>query len=226
MKISYDTIKGSLTKLIPSLYQDHLIGLSLYGYQIEDIKKGAPVPLNVLVILKDIPPTLTLSQKKLMKKFKHPIQWTFFTEEEIDNALDVFPLEFIEIQHTQDLLYGKDVLKNKTIEHRHLRHECEFILRSTLLKIRESLAKGTPKHILILDSLPIIYSVLRCLLVLKASDIPSTKQAVIQQLSTHIHINTDLFDMLYLHLDSKRLEDYFTPYVSELTLIIRHINAL
>ena len=61
-----------------------------------------------------------------------------FTLEELHHSLDVFPLEFLELQQCRSLLHGDDVLAQLDIDDHHIRLQCEFYLRSLILKVREA----------------------------------------------------------------------------------------
>lgn len=134
-----DTLKENLT--------------SIYKYGLES-------PLSLLVILKTSNSEILKPLQKIMTKFPKSTQWTIFTEDECKNALDVFPIEFLNMRSTGTLLEGSDFLKNLTIDDQNIRHEAEFIIRSTLLKCREAYLKKMPTKDIISNSLPTIQMVI------------------------------------------------------------------
>ncbi|MCP4763319.1 MAG: hypothetical protein GY870_16210, partial [archaeon] len=60
-----------------------------------------------------------------------------FTEDDIANGADVFPLQFLHIQNNSLLVEGHDYFKNLVIEKKHLQLKLEFELRNKLVYLRE-----------------------------------------------------------------------------------------
>ena len=65
----------------------------------------------------------------------HPIP-VYFTVSELQNAADVFPIEFHQMEVARRVLYGEDVLQGLTISDAFLRHQVEYELRSKLVLLR------------------------------------------------------------------------------------------
>lgn len=74
--------------------------------------------------------------KKFKKTFKFDETNLVFTKEELFNGVDVFPLEFLNMKKTYNLLYGTDHLINLKIEKAHVRRQLEFEFRSKLIHLR------------------------------------------------------------------------------------------
>ena len=93
---------------------------------------------HLLLVLKDyasISNLDTLKNKAIYKKKLVDIKVFFY--QELVNALDVFPIEFIQIQEKHVLLMGRDVFEGLIVSKENMRHQCEFYLRSNLLSLRE-----------------------------------------------------------------------------------------
>jgi hypothetical protein len=60
----------------------------------------------------------------------------FFTAEEFDDSLDVYPIEFCHMKRAYQVLYGQDLLAGKEISDAHLRWQTEHELRGKLLRLR------------------------------------------------------------------------------------------
>ena len=58
--------------------------------------------------------------RKAMRKRGRTVP-LFFTKSELRNAADVFPLEFLDIQHPHELLYGSDLIAKIKIRKKHVR---------------------------------------------------------------------------------------------------------
>jgi len=63
-----------------------------------------------------------------------------FTVSEFLSSDDVFPIEYLDMKDGHKLLYGRDFLSEINVSDANLRHECEFDLRSKLLKLRAKLS--------------------------------------------------------------------------------------
>jgi hypothetical protein len=111
---------------VSRIYQDKLISLYLYGIATEkERKKGVSKP-NILIVLdfynvKDLEEHFKLQKKLVWKYFqKKAGEVKIFTKQELENSLDVFPIEFLEIKESRQLLAGKDILNNYDISPRNL----------------------------------------------------------------------------------------------------------
>ncbi len=110
---------------------------------------------HLLLVLKDhasIASLESLKNKVLFKKKLVDIKIFFY--QELVNALDVFPIEFIQIQEKHALLIGRDVFDGLIVSKENLRHQCEFYLRSNLLSLRELKLKAVmPLNKVMMESL-------------------------------------------------------------------------
>ena len=61
------------------------------------------------------------------RKLGHPVP-VYFTVAELQNAADVFPIEFHFMEYARKVLYGTDVLADLKISDEFLRHQTEFEL--------------------------------------------------------------------------------------------------
>jgi hypothetical protein len=60
----------------------------------------------------------------------------FFTAEEFDHSLDVYPIEFRHMKRAYQVLHGPDLLAGKEISNESLRWQTEHELRGKLLRLR------------------------------------------------------------------------------------------
>ena len=152
-----------------------------------------------------------------------------FTKTEFENGLDVFPIEFLSIKQNAQLISGQDILSKVFVNKTHLRHECEFYLRSHLLTLRESLIKNTsqPQH-LIKESFPSFISVLRQFQTqeLSVNNIENGKDVIVG-IERMLSIQLPTFKQLSLDLSINKNSDLKTTiqsYLSEIATIIRAID--
>ena len=93
---------------------------------------------NILIALHKIAPSDLRNAHASIRewhKLGHPVP-VYFTVSELQNAADVFPIEFHHMEAARKVLYGKDVLANVTISDAFLRHQVEYELRSKLILLR------------------------------------------------------------------------------------------
>ncbi|HCJ67538.1 MAG TPA: hypothetical protein DHV62_09555 [Elusimicrobia bacterium] len=129
---------NEFSQALSSSLGENLIALILYGSAV----KGENVPkqsdVNVMVVLSE----LTLEKLSSLETIIHngqrkaKINPVFWTEEELKNSADVFPVEFLDIKEKYRILYGKDIFSEITVNTKNLRHQLEFELRSKLLRMR------------------------------------------------------------------------------------------
>lgn len=102
-----------------------------------------------------------------LKKLKAPPM--VFTREEVGNALDVFPIEFLNIKKHHKLLYGEDILENIEISKEKLRHQLEFEIRSKLIHLRQAYLRSDGEDIedVILNAVPNLAPIVGALMYLK-----------------------------------------------------------
>ncbi|MEW6558066.1 MAG: hypothetical protein AB1349_12070 [Elusimicrobiota bacterium] len=120
------------------LYGDNLVSIVLYGSAVkrEHILKESDV--NVMVVVKELTLKKLASLEKTINRAqrKANISVVFWTEEELKNSADVFPVEFLDIKEKYQVLTGRDIISDISIDTKNLRHQLEFELRSKLLRLR------------------------------------------------------------------------------------------
>jgi hypothetical protein len=92
-----------------------------------------------------------------------------FTEDELMQGVDVFPVEFFNIKLHHKILYGEDLLKDINISKENLRHQLEFEFRSKLIHLRSEylLYSGRELEALILSAVPALAPIMGGLVYLK-----------------------------------------------------------
>jgi len=119
------------------------------------------------------------------------------TPEYIRSALDVFPIEFLEIRDTQVVLLGEDHFSDLAVSQDRLRLECESQLRASVLRARQAyleigLAKRGAERVLhasITSLIPVFKAVLR----LRQAAVPRSKVEVAGALGRALGIGVDVF---------------------------------
>jgi hypothetical protein len=105
-----------------------------------------------------------------LRGLKHLKEIPFFlTKEELLDAVDVFPIEFLNIRQHHKILYGEDFLKDIKISKKDLRRQLEFEFRSKLIHLRKEYLQFKGKHLenLILSAIPTLAPIIGGLMYLK-----------------------------------------------------------
>jgi predicted nucleotidyltransferase len=125
---------------VQSLYGEELVSILLYG----SVAAGEHVPgrsdINVVVALRKLTPALLRRAAGHLRNWRRKGFATplFFDPETLHDSLDVFPIEFLDMQERHRTLLGPDLFASLSIERRNLRLQCEQELRGKLLKLRQS----------------------------------------------------------------------------------------
>lgn len=115
----------------------NLVSATLYGSAARG-ENSRNSNVNILVLVKQFRiEDLSALEKTIRRGEKSariaPLVWT---ETELKESLDVFPIEFEEILTHRRVLYGPDVFENLAVEGKNLRHQVEFEIRSKILRLR------------------------------------------------------------------------------------------
>ena len=133
-------------------------------------------------------------------------------------------IEFLEMKHTRQLLIGKDLLSNIDINLTHLRHECEYTLRSNILKLRSALL--LPKvnfSQLIAESFPVFFSSLKCVFTLQNKTYSQDRLQCLKELAVLTSVSLDSF--INVIEKDKISETDFQLYMDVLAELTSYVNA-
>lgn len=139
-----ELLKGFIQD-VQGLYEDDLMTILLFGSAAAADHVPGRSDINVAVILRRLTPAL------LRKAAGHIRGWhrqgfatpLFFDPETLHASLDVFPIEFLDMQERHRTLVGPDLLAGLHIGRGNLRLQCEQELRGKLLKLRQSYVECT-----------------------------------------------------------------------------------
>ena len=118
----------------------NLLSVILYGSAVRGEYVRARSDLNLMLVFKKldlehITKVGTMMRRKVRRQLP---QMVFWTEEELENAWDAFPLEFEDIMENHQCIVGKDPFKKRKVDKKHMCYQLEFELRSNLLTVRDS----------------------------------------------------------------------------------------
>lgn len=195
---------------------------------------------NLLIALNKITPKDLRNAQACMRewaKMGHPVP-VYFTVDELQNAADVFPIEFHSMQKARKVLYGADVLADLDISNEFLRHQTEYELRSKLLKLRREYipASASVEGLinLMTESLSSFASLFRAVLMLLNLEPPVTKHQIVALTAQHFKIDGKPFEKIFnirennfaRTLDEVSANALFTDYMEQIENIIRAVDKI
>jgi len=124
----------------------------------------------------------------------------FLTENYVDSSLDSFPIEYLNFQRQYLLIYGKDILKDLTLNWDFIRLQCEREIKGKLLVLRrtflETEGKGRAVKGVIRQSIPAFIAIFEALLFLKGKDRPEGKRGLIRGTAKAFDMDAGVFERL------------------------------
>lgn len=228
----------TFTKHVQEALGDGLVSLTVYGSAAtgDDDKRYSDI--NTLIVARELDlavlKRLTDAISGWMKR-GHPAP-TLFTRERMNQSLDVFPIEILDMKERHRVLAGEDLLAELEVDTRHLRFQVEHELKGKFLQLREGylLTGNKPRLIaeLMVRSLSTFQLLFRAALRLYAQDESCGKAEAPQKLSTHIDFAIDPFlkvaglrsgELKFKDLD---METLFENYLSSVAKVVDTVDSL
>ena len=199
-------LRAPLSTLLDDLvasYSANLRAVCLYGSgATEEFVHRRSTP-RILVVL-DVVDAAAVRQAAL-----HWPRWRslgvvaplFLTLEQIRSSLDVFPLEFLEMQARHLTLLGEDPLADLTFGPAAVRQQCERELRGSLITIREGFIEtghdAKALESLLLRAFSGIQRILLGLLWLRKKTAPPTNKELLTKVEEAFGVSTEPFRELH-----------------------------
>lgn len=195
---------------------------------------------NLLIALHKITPKDLRNAHACMREWQkmgHPIP-TYFTVGELQNAADVFPIEFHYMERARRVLYGADVLADLKISDEFLRHQTEYELRSKLIKLRrEYIPASTSVEGMIrlmTESLSSFASLFRAVLLLLGMEPPVTKHEIVALTVQQFNIDGKPFEKIFnirennfdRTLDEVSANALFADYMEQIENVINAVDNI
>jgi predicted nucleotidyltransferase len=224
---------------LEQLYEGNLESVILFGSAAGGDFSKKHSDFNIIVILKDLSPVNLAKAGKLVHKWVkkgNPVPH-FFDTAHIEQSLDVFPLEFLDISERHQVLFGINPFKDIKIDKSNLRHQCESELKGKLLDMRAIYIMNydRPKHIseIMLRTFPSFISVFRGVIHLLGDEPERETRKVIEQMAKHIDFNPQVFMDLIAVREGKMLlprkdeaVSAFENYLTEIQTITNYVDRL
>jgi len=223
-----------------STHGKNLVSVILYG----SAAAGDFVPhrsdYNILIALEKIGPADLRNAHATLREWSRmgnsvPV---YFTVSELQNAADVFPIEFHAMTIAHKVLYGKDVLEGLKIDDKYLRHQVEYELRSKLLQLRRQYIPASTSvdglKKLMSGSLGTFAVLFGAVLILKGTEPPATKHEIVALTAKHLGIDGLPFEKVFhirennytAALDEKSANALFGEYLEQIENVINAVDQV
>lgn len=148
-----------------------------------------------------------------------------FTREEIKNAIDVFPVEFLNIKRHHKLLHGEDIFKDIDVSKEKLRHQLEFEFRSKLIHLRQSYLRsdGDDLEDVILSAVPTLAPIIGALMYLKGVDTKYDPDIIKIMVGIDTRVLNDIHK---IRIGKTKFEDDKNKYVERLIEVLTRTGDL
>jgi hypothetical protein len=216
----------------------NLVSIIVYGSAVASPDNNKKADYQVLII------THRLSANDLRQARRVVGWWTgegyaipvFFTVKELQDSLDVYPIEFRHMKRAYLVIYGEDLLAGKDISQSNLRWQTEHELRGKLLRLRSlylpaSLSKDELTR-LMTDSVVSFVRVMRPLLEIAGEEPPVNRLATVERVGERLNIDTSpVTRVLRLRYEPNMMmdiesQDLFASYLECLESLIDKVNSL
>ena len=237
-----DSIKSRpLERFVAELrtaHADNLSSVTLYGSSAREDAKAA-AKYDVLIVLRRL-------QFDDLRRAGQPIRdWTrsgqpmpvYFSQDELQRAADVFPVEFLQMEQARKVLFGSDPFEFVEISNANLRHQTEYELRTKCLQLRRLYfsSAASPEQLtrLMTESLSSFAALFRAVLILHGAPPPVSKRDAIQTTSQVLGLNISPFDQIFELIEKKRnqltktdVENLFGSYLAEIQRVIDAVDQI
>ncbi|HNT66861.1 MAG TPA: nucleotidyltransferase domain-containing protein [bacterium] len=231
-------IFSQFTDDLKECFGDQLESIILYGSGARNEYVRRRSDINFLVILSEqgisqLAKIFPLLKKWGKRKVSVPL---FLTREYIDSSLDSFPLEFISLQRSHELVYGTDVLQELVIEKDDLRLQCEEQIKSKLLHLRECFLQtlGRKKHLqrFLAETVPTMMTLFSGLLILRDVEPPRKNNELFELTAQTFDLEQSVFAQLLalydeeVNLNRDELVQLAERYISQIRTLASIVDKL
>ena len=233
---------AKLEKLIDDLrvaHGDNLASIVLYGSAAVGNQDNRRSDHNLLIALKRITTDDLHAAHDALQNWHKLGQPTpvYFTVEELQDAADVFPIEFLQMEKARKVLFGRDPFEFVQIAPANLRHQTEYELRTALIRLRRLYipASSSAEKLsnLMSDSLASFAALFRAVLILHGREAPVSKPDVVRATASLLHLDPTPFERIFEFRASDRLpsseieaNDLFGAYLFQIEQVVEAVDRL
>ena len=195
---------------------------------------------NILIALHKIGPADLRNAHACVREWArlgNPVP-VYFTISELQNAADVFPIEFHQMSVARKVLFGPDALADLNISDKFLRLQAEYELRSKLIQLRRQYIPASASvdglKKLMADSLSSFAALFRAVLILHGLDPPATKQEIVALTARQLKIDGTPFEKIFNirennftgKLDETSVNTLFGEYMEQIENVINAVDSI
>ncbi|MEN3335568.1 MAG: hypothetical protein V7641_4933 [Blastocatellia bacterium] len=227
-----------LVDALAAAHGDNLKSVVLYGSSVVSGLLDDDVSKKVLVVLDDIAPTDLQVAHPVAEEWRlagNPLP-VYFTTEEIADAADVFPVEFIDMSQVRHVLYGKDPFDHLDIQTHNLRHQLEYELRAKLLRLRQMYitTRHNPARLaeLMANSLDSFAVLFRHVLATMGKDAPFAHRDSVMKIAEALKLDKKIFARIFEFADREDVwleaetQVTFAGYLKQIERVIEVVDKL
>jgi predicted nucleotidyltransferase len=232
-KVFEPFLKEILESYREEIHSVHIVGSCLtpdYDEKTSDI--------NSIVVLKEMNLGFVEFLAPLGRKYKKrsvaaPL---IMTPEYIQNSLDVFPIEFFNFKLIHETVYGEDLLKDLSIENRHMRLQVERELKTKLIWLRQGYISTMGDRRLLVENLKNSIKgyipLFRAIISLFGEEVPVASLEVIKKLEEITKVNCLIYEKIFMLKKGRispgkdELDRYFEEYYISTERLGRIVDEL
>jgi predicted nucleotidyltransferase len=236
------TDASTLKHLVDSLQRAHaenLAAVVLYGSAAAGDLIETRSNHNLLVVLNRITTDdLRLAQKPISEwqELGQPTP-VYFSVAELNDAADVFPIEFLQMEQARKVLFGRDPFEFINISRANLRHQTEYELRTKLIQLRRLYIPASTSveklSRLMGDSLSSFAALFRAVLILHGEHPPVSKAETVRACVLRLELEGSPFERIFelrtndrASLTEQEANAVFAAYMTQIERVIQVVDKL
>jgi predicted nucleotidyltransferase len=223
-----------------STHGANLASVILYGSAAAGDFVAKASDYNLLIALHKISPIDLRNAQAPMREWRkmgHPLP-VYFTVSELQNAADVFPIEFHQMEGARRVLFGEDVLVGLKISDEFLRHQTEYELRSKLLQLRRLYIPASTSVAnlcnLMSESLTSFSAIFRAVLILHGEKALVTKNEIVHSTARLLNLDAKPFEKIFEFrkndasnaLGATEANQLFADYMEQIERVIDSVDRV
>jgi hypothetical protein len=220
------------------IFADDVVSIFLYGSATSKDYIPGKSDINFMIVLSEdgiehLDKAFDIVKKWRKKNLAIPL---FLTENYLKTSIDVFPIEYLNVQSNYVPIYGKDILKDLSFQPEFIRLQCEREIKGKLLLLRkaylESSGKGRALKDVVRHSIRAFIAIFDALLYIKGLELPKKKLEVIRAAAQAFDMDPGVFEKLLdikedkVKLSDDQMKKLFRDYLKEVRKLSKLVDAL
>lgn len=225
---------------LKATHGDNLASVVLYGSAAAGDFVQLESDYNILIALHRITPEdLRLAQAAMREwqRLGHPLP-VYFTLSELNDAADVFPIEFRQMERARVVLFGRDPFETLRLSNANLRHQAEYELRSKLIQLRRLYIPASVSAVrlrdLMSDSLSSFATLFAPVLMLHGEQPPVLRRDIVRATVRLLGLDAGVFERVFelresgdtRHFGEGEANELFAAYMEQIERVIGAVDRL